>query len=215
MIAFIGRMIALFVDRMPFFIENTLEHIWLSAVAIFLSTVIGVSIGILATRFEQLEKSVMSLVNVIYTIPVIAMLGMLIPLVGIGRTNAIITLTLYALLPMVRGTVIGIKQVDANVYESALAMGSTPRQMLLRIELPLAMPVIFSGFRSMVVMTIALAGIASMIGAGGLGRGVWRGITTNFNEMIFLSSFLIASLAGLSDLILGSFEKRLLARARQ
>lgn len=209
---FIGRVFALFFERSDFFVENILEHLWLSAVAIFFSTVIGVGVGIMATRFKQLEKGVLSIVNVIYTIPVIAMLGMLIPLVGIGTFNAVITLTLYALLPMVRGTIIGIKQVDSTVYESALAMGTTPRQLLVRIELPLAMPIIFSGFRSMVVMTIALAGIASMIGAGGLGRGVWRGITTNFNEMIFLSSFLIALMAGIADLILGRFEKRLMVK---
>jgi osmoprotectant transport system permease protein len=200
-------MIDLFFDRLPFFTQSIFEHMYISAIAIFLSTLLGMAIGIVCTRNPVVEKIVMGFVNAIYTIPVIAMLGMLIPLVGIGTTNAIITLTLYALLPMVRNTLVGIKQVNADVYEAAKGMGTTDFQMLFKIELPLAFPVIFAGFRNMVVMTIALAGVASMIGAGGLGRAVWRGITTSFDEMIFLSSFLIAVMAGSADWLLGISEK--------
>lgn len=204
---FILDVIQLFFDRAPFFMENTWRHMSLSLTAIVLSTLLGMTIGIFATRSQWVERVIMSFVNVIYTIPVIAMLGMLIPLVGIGTLNATITLTLYALLPMVRNTFVGINQVDANVKEAALGMGTRDLQMLIKIELPLAYPIIYAGFRNMVVMTIALAGIASMIGAGGLGRGVWRGITTNYDEMIFLSSIMIAFLAGGSDWLLGRMEK--------
>ena len=204
---FIQSIIELLIERFPFFLKSIGEHLYLSFIAIFISSFLGLVIGITCTRNPWIEKFVMGFVNLVYTIPVIAMLGMLIPLVGIGTANAIITLSLYALLPMVRNTLVGIRQVDKDVYQAALGMGTTDLQMLFRIELPLAFPIIFAGFRNMVVMTIALAGIASMIGAGGLGRAVWRGITTSFDEMIFLSSFLIALLAGIADFSLGIMEK--------
>lgn len=107
------------------------------------------------------------------------MLGFLIPFSGVGNVTAVIALTIYALLPMVRNTHTGITGVDPAILEAATGMGSTPAQVLVKIKLPLAMPVILSGIRSMVTMTIALAGIASFIGAGGLGVAIYRGITTN------------------------------------
>lgn len=110
-----------------------------------------------------------SVVNIAYTIPSIALLGVFISITGIGNTTAIIVLTIYALLPVVRNTYIGLTSVDQSVLEAALAMGNTERQMLLHVKLPLALPVIFSGIRNMLTMTIAMAGIASFVGAGGLG----------------------------------------------
>lgn len=204
---FILDVIDLFFDRLPFFTQSILEHIYISAIPIGLSTILGMAIGILCLSKPWIEKVVMGVVNAIYTIPVIAMLGMLIPFAGIGTSNAVITLTLYALLPMVRNTLVGIKQVDRDIHEAAKGMGTTKLQMLFKIELPLAFPVIFAGFRNMVVMTIALTGVAALIGAGGLGRAVWRGITTNYVEMTFLSSVLIAVMAGGADWMLGMGEK--------
>ena len=142
------------------------------------------------------------------------MLGFLIPFSGIGNATAVIALTVYALLPMVRNTHTGISNVDENILEAAKGMGSTRTQILFKIKLPLAMPVILSGIRSMVTMTIALAGIASFIGAGGLGVAIYRGITTNNSAMTMAGSLLIALLALVFDLILGFIEKRMEKRKK-
>ena len=125
----------------------------------------------------------LTLINIIYTIPSISLLGFLIPFSGIGNTTAIIALTVYALLPMVRNTHTGITNINPGIIEAARGMGSTNAQILYKVKLPLALPVIMSGLRSMVTMTIALAGIASFIGAGGLGVAIYRGITTNNTAM--------------------------------
>ena len=146
-------------------------------------------------------------VNFIYTIPSISLLGFLIPFSGIGNTTAIIALTIYALLPMVRNTHTGMTNIDEQIIEAAKGMGSTQSQILFKIKLPLAMPVIMSGLRNMATMTIALAGIASFIGAGGLGVAIYRGITTNNAAMTIAGSLLIALLAVVVDLLLGIVEK--------
>ena len=144
--------------------------------------------------------------------PSISMLGFLIPFSRVGDATAVIALTIYALLPMVRNTHTGITNVDTVILEAAKGMGSTPLQILLKIKLPLAMPIILSGIRNMVTMTIALAGIASFIGAGGLGVAIYRGITTNNTAMTMVGSLLIALLALIMDFLLSIIEKRLLKR---
>lgn len=126
---------------------------------------------------------VLGAVNFIYTIPSISLLGFLIPFSGIGNATAIIALTVYGLLPMVRNTYTGITTIDPLIIEAATGMGSTRWQVLYKIKLPLALLVIMSGLRNMATMTIALAGIASFIGAGGLGVAIYRGITTNNSAM--------------------------------
>ena len=141
------------------------------------------------------------------------MLGFLIPFSGVGNATAVIALTVYALLPMVRSTYTGISNVDPAILEAARGMGSTRWQILYKVKFPLAMPVILSGIRNMVTMTIALAGIASFIGAGGLGVAIYRGITTNNAAMTMAGSLLIAVLALVVDALLGFVEKRLLIRS--
>ena len=141
------------------------------------------------------------------------MLGFLIPFSGVGNATAVIALTVYALLPMVRNTHTGIANVDLAILEAAKGMGSTRMQILFKIKLPLAMPVVLSGIRNMVTMTIALAGIASFIGAGGLGVAIYRGITTNNAAMTMVGSLLIALLALIMDFLLVFFEKRISRRS--
>ena len=142
-----------------------------------------------------------------YTIPSISLLGFLIPFSGIGNSTAIIALSVYALLPMVRNTYTGIINIDDNIIEAATGWDQQRWQILYKIKLPLALPVIMSGFRNMVTMTIALAGIASFIGAGGLGVAIYRGITTNNTAMTLTGSLLIAILALITDIVLGFIEK--------
>lgn len=199
----------LVLSRRDFFLELMLEHILISLISIAIAMVIGLLIGVVISEFRKTSRIIMGLVNFIYTIPSISLLGFLIPLSGIGDTTAVIALTVYALLPMVRNTYTGITNVNPLLIEAATGMGSTRLQVLLKIKLPLAMPVILAGIRNMTVMTIALAGIASFIGAGGLGVAIYRGITTNNEAMTLAGSLLIAVLAIVMDFGIGLIEKKI------
>lgn len=210
----IQDMINLWNEKGEFFLNLLVEHIQISMTAIVLACMIGLCIGILISEFQKTSKLALSIINFIYTIPSISLLGFLIPFSGIGNKTAIITLTVYALLPMVRNTYTGLNGISPAILEAAKGMGSTRLQILYKIKLPLALPIIMSGIRNMAVMTIALAGIASFIGAGGLGVAIYRGITTNNKAMTILGSLLIAFLALFFDLLLGSVEKQMQKRTR-
>ena len=203
----ISELIKLYIERYDFFLKLTLEHLKISGISIIIATLIGGILGILISEYKKTSTLVLSITNILYTIPSISLLGFLIPFSGIGNTTAIIALTIYALLPMIRNTYAGIDNIDKSIIESARGMGSTEFQILYKIKIPLATTVILAGFKNMVVMTIALAGIASFIGAGGLGVAVYRGITTNNQTMTIAGSLLIALLALLCDLIIGGIEK--------
>lgn len=206
--------VSIFAERSSFFIRLTLEHLWISAAAIGIAVLVGGAAGILISRYERAARPTLGVVNFLYTIPSISMLGFLIPFFGVGNAAAIIALTVYALLPMVRATHTGLTNINPALVEAAVGMGGTEFQVLTRVRLPLALPVIMSGIRSMVTMTVALAGIASFIGAGGLGVAIYRGITTNNPALTIAGSFLIAILALVMDAVLGVLERRL-GRRRQ
>ena len=209
---FFANLFDLFISRREFFLQLVLQHISLSTVSILIITVIGITTGILISKSRKAADIVIAVTNFLYTIPSIAMFGFFVSFTGIGNTTAIIALVIYGLLPVIRNTYVGLKEVDDQIIEAAVGMGSTPWQLLWKVQFPLALPVIIAGIRNMVVMTIALAGVASFIGAGGLGVAIWRGITTNFDEMTIAGSLLVALLAILSDALLGILEKRLLRR---
>lgn len=199
----------LLVQRWDFFQGLLVEHVEICLVAIIIAIVFGGIAGILISEHQKAAKPTLGAINFLYTIPSISMLGFLIPFSGIGDATAIIALTIYALLPMVRSAYTGMTNVDPAIMEAAKGMGGTRMQTLVRIQLPLALPVIMSGIRNMVTMTIALGGIASYIGAGGLGVAIYRGITTNNTAMTIVGSLLIAVLALAVDAILGFVEKRM------
>ena len=201
------EIIDLIQSRWDFFLGLLVDHIQISLLSIVIAMVIGLTIGILISEYQKSSKVVIGIVNFIYTIPSISLLGFLIPLSGVGDATAVIALTVYALLPMVRNTHTGLTNVSPLLLEAATGMGSTKMQTLIKVKLPLAMPVIISGIRSMAVMTIALAGIASFIGAGGLGVAIYRGITTNNKAMTLVGSLLIAVLAIAVDFLIGRIEK--------
>ena len=171
-------------------------------------------IGILINRYRKYAQLVLSLINMLYTIPDIAMFGFLIPITGIGEKTAIIALTVYALLPMIRNTFTGLDQVDADILEAAVGMGSTRWQVLLRIQLPMAFSMILAGVRNMVVMVISIAGIASFIGAGGLGSAIYRGIATNNSVLMIAGSIMIALMAIIMDIVCGVLENQVKKRWR-
>ena len=201
------EIINIYLDRSDFFIELLFQHIAICVVAILIASIIGIFVGIIISEYKITTSPVLSIVNFIYTIPTIALLGFLIPISGIGDTTAVIALSIYALLPMVRSTYTGIQTIDPSIIEAAKGMGSTNFQILYKIKLPLAITVILSGLRNMTVMTIALGGIASFIGAGGLGIAIYRGITTNNSGLTIAGSLLIAALALVIDLFIGQIEK--------
>ena len=201
------QILQIFWDRRELFITCLLEHIRISLTAVLCAGILGILTGILISRHKKAAGVVLGIVNVIYTIPSISLLGFLIPLTGIGNRTAIIALTVYGLLPIVRNTYTGLTTVDATILEVAEGLDSDSRQMMFRIRFPLALPVIISGFRNMVVMIIAMGGIASFIGAGGLGVAIYRGITTYNMTLTAAGSILIALLALVSDRLLSLAEK--------
>ena len=204
-----GEMWNLLISRWDFFAGLLAEHLEIAVLAILIAILAGGIAGILIGEFQRFARPTLGVINFLYTIPSISMLGFLIPFSGVGNGTAVIALTIYALLPMVRSTHTGICNVDPAILEAAKGMGSTRMQTLFKIKLPLAMPVIMSGIRSMATMTIALAGIASFIGAGGLGVAIYRGITTNNAAMTMAGSLLIALLALAMDFLLGLAERRM------
>lgn len=204
-----GEMWNLLISRWDFFAGLLAEHLGIAVLAILIAILAGGIAGILIGEFQRFARPTLGVINFLYTIPSISMLGFLIPFSGVGNGTAVIALTIYALLPMVRSTHTGICNVDPAILEAAKGMGSTRMQTLFKIKLPLAMPVIMSGIRSMATMTIALAGIASFIGAGGLGVAIYRGITTNNAAMTMAGSLLIALLALVMDFLLGLAERHM------
>lgn len=203
----LSSIVSLFHDRAGWFLGLLGAHIALAFSAIFMAGIIGLVLGILISERQRFAPAVMGVCNVLYTIPSISLLGILIPFTGIGNKTAVIALTIYGIMPMVRNTYAGITGVDPDIIEAAKGMGSTEKQILFRIKLPLAMGVILAGIRNMVVMVIAVTGIASFVGAGGLGVAIYRGITIYNPAMTAAGSILIALLALFSDFLLGKLEK--------
>jgi osmoprotectant transport system permease protein len=193
-------------------LELTGEHLWLVGASIVLAVVIGIPLGILITRWPVLKRPVLGGANIIQTIPSLALFGFLLPAPWIGARAdrlAILALTLYALLPLIRNTYTGIKGVDRAVVEAGRGMGMTDRQLLWQVELPLALGVIIAGVRVAAVISIGLATIAAAIGAGGLGEYIFRGLAMVNNQVILAGAIPAAALAILADVSLGWLEKRL------
>jgi osmoprotectant transport system permease protein len=196
-------------------LELTVEHLWLVGVSTLLAVLIGIPLGILITRWPALNRPVLGGANIIQTIPSLALFGFLLPAPWIGARAdrlAILALTLYALLPLIRNTYTGIKGVDRAVVEAGRGMGMTDRQLLWQVELPLALGVIIAGVRVATVISVGLATIAAAIGAGGLGEYIFRGLAMVNNQLILAGAIPAAVLALLADVSLGWLEKRLAPR---
>jgi osmoprotectant transport system permease protein len=196
--------------------ELTLEHIWLVGVSIFLAVAVGIPLGILVARWPALNKPILGTANVIQTIPSLALFGFLLPAPWIGARAdrlAILALTLYALLPLIRNTYAGIKAVDPAVIEAGRGMGLTDGQLMLHVELPLALGVIIAGVRVATVLLIGLTTIAAAIGAGGLGEYIFRGLAMVNNTVILAGAIPAALLALLADVGLGWLQRRLTPHA--
>ncbi len=191
--------------------DLALEHLWLVGISTLLAVAIGIPLGILITRRPALHKPVIATANIIQTIPSLALFGFLLPAPWIGDRAgrlAILALMLYSLLPLIRNTYTGIRNVDPAVVETALGMGLTDSQLLFKVELPLAASVILAGVRVALVISIGLATIAAAIGAGGLGELIFRGLAMVNNSVILAGAVPAALMALIADTILGWLEKR-------
>lgn len=195
-----------FVERWDLIKLAFQEHVLLVLVAMLVATIIAVPLGILLTNFRKYAESVIGVTAVAQTIPSLALLGFMLPLVGIGKLNAIIALTVYALLPILRNTYTGILEVDSAIIEAGKGMGMTRLQVLIMVELPLALPVIMAGIRTATVITIGVATLATFVGAGGLGDLIYRGITMQNNSLILAGAIPAALFAILTDFILKRVE---------
>jgi osmoprotectant transport system permease protein len=190
-------------------LQHSTEHFWLVLASTAIALVIGIPLGILLTRQPQLKALVLGFANVVQTIPSLALFGVLIPIPligGIGDRTALIALVLYALLPIIRNTFLGITTVNPAVIEAGRGMGMTDWQLLKQVELPLAMPVILGGVRVATVISVGLATIAAAIGAGGLGVFIFRGLAVVDNELILAGAVPAAIMALLADTLLGWLE---------
>lgn len=196
----------IYMERRDWFLELFGQHLKIAGIAILFAGVLGLLLGVFIAEKEIMAPFILTLANIFYTIPSISLLGILIPFTGIGDKTAIIALTLYGLMPMIRNTYTGIRGVSPEIVQAARGMGSTDIQILWRIKLPLALGVILAGVRNMVVMTFSVTAIAAFIGAGGLGVAIYRGITIYNPALTFAGSVLIALLALVADLLLGIIE---------
>jgi osmoprotectant transport system permease protein len=188
----------------------TREHIFITLLSTGLAVAIGLPLGILLTRVEKLQTPVLGFANVMQTVPSLALFGLLIPIPfigGIGPRTAVIALALYALLPIIRNTVTGILGIDPKVREAATALGMTSGQILRSVELPLAAPVILTGVRVAVVISVGVATVAAAVGAGGLGTYIFRGLRQNDNNLLLAGALASALLALLCDFALGQIER--------
>ncbi|MEE9514187.1 MAG: ABC transporter permease [Anaerolineales bacterium] len=192
-------------------LEFAWGHLTITFTTMFFAIIIGVFIGIVITRIRALHGPVIKTAGMIYTIPSLALFGIMIPIVGIGFAPAVIALTLYSLLVLIRNTAVGIDEVDRPIIEAARGMGMTDRQILLQIEVPLALPVIFAGIRIATVSTISLATLASFFGSKSFGSLIFEGIATGGtrNDKVVAGALGASALAILFAFIIGRAEKRL------
>ncbi len=209
------NLVHFFLENRQQVLELTLEHLWLVGISTLLAAFAGIPLGILSARWPAWNKPVLGTANIIQTIPSLALFGFLLPVPWLGdRADrlAILALTLYALLPIIRNTYTGIRGVDPAVVEAGRGMGLTTNQLLFQVELPLASSIIVSGIRIAVVISVGLATIAAAIGAGGLGEFIFRGLAMVSNQLILAGAIPAAVLALAADFALGWLERRLRPR---
>ena len=202
-----NEFITIFENRKELLWSAVVEHIQLSFISLFISVLIAVPLAIFLTNHKKLASPIIQITAIFQTIPSLALLGLMIPLVGIGKVPAVIALFIYALLPILRNTYTGLTDIDPSIVEAADAMGMSRLRKLIKVEMPIAMPVIMAGIRNAMVLIIGTATIASLIGAGGLGSLILLGIDRGNNYLILLGAIPAAILAVGFDYLLSFFER--------
>jgi osmoprotectant transport system permease protein len=203
-VIYIGRRFDLIWDLL-------LEHLWLIIVSILIAVVVSVILGVIISYKTSLAVTVLTVCQIMMTIPSMAMLAFMVPLFGIGFTTGVVALILYSLLPIVRNTYTGIKEISPAVVESAVGMGMTEWRVLTKIKIPLARPVIMAGVRTATVMIVGIGAIAAYVGAGGLGELIFQGISRSHEPMIIVGAIGVSIIALAFDFVLSWGERRLAA----
>ncbi|MCR8643309.1 ABC transporter permease [Paenibacillus sp. N1-5-1-14] len=196
-----------FANRWEELLQATGMHIELVVLSMLLAIVVGVPLGIWVSRAPKLQPWIIGGAGILQTIPSLALLGFMIPIFGIGMNTAIAALFLYSILPIVRNTYTGIRDVDAATIEAARGMGLTSLQILFKVQLPLALSVIMAGIRTSTVINVGTATLAAFIGAGGLGDFIFLGLSRNLDALILMGAVPAAMLALILDYFLGITEK--------
>ncbi|MEG0497826.1 MAG: ABC transporter permease [Carnobacterium sp.] len=187
---------------------KTWEHLYISIIALSLGVIVAVPLGIVLTRFKRLSSIVIGLATILQTVPSLALLALMIPILGIGKLPAIVALFIYSLLPILRNTFIGVHGVDAGLKDAGKGMGMTDMDLIRLVELPQAAPIIMSGIRLSGVYVIAWATLASYIGAGGLGDFIFNGLNVFSTEFIIAGTIPVTLMALLVDFLLGKLERK-------
>lgn len=188
---------------------KTWEQLYISLISLSLGIIVAVPLGIVLTRFPRTAKVVISITSMLQTVPSLALLALMIPIFGIGKLPAIVALFIYSLLPILRNTCIGLEGVDPTLIDSAKGMGMTSWQIMVKVSLPQALPVIMAGIRLSAVYLIAWATLASYIGAGGLGDFIFNGLNLYQPDLIIGGTIPVSLLALLTDFLLGHLERKL------
>lgn len=189
------------------------QHLWLSFLGVLIGTLTAVPLGIIISRSTKLSALVIDLAGILYTVPSLAMLGFLLPFLGLGWLPTVVALVIYSWLPVLRNTCAGLAGIDPAVKEAAIGMGATPFQLLVRVELPLAFPVIMASVRTITVLTVGIATFGALVGGGGLGELIFTGISMMDNRMVLAGTIPVALMAVLFDQILGYVERHLKMKA--
>ena len=200
--------IRFFIARWQTILQLTLEHLVIVLVAMVISILLGVTVGILICQSRTLARIVLNLTSVMMTIPSLALFSLLIPVLGIGKAPAIVGLVVYTQLPLVRNVHTGITGISPAIIEAARGMGLTERKILFKIKLPLAFPAVMAGIRTATVMGIGIGAIAAYIGAGGLGVFIFQGISRTNDKMVLIGAVTISMISILTDRVLGRIQRR-------
>ncbi len=196
-------------DRQTELIEGTVQHVWLTVVSVTIGLVLAFGLALLGRRFTRLETAIVGSTTVLYTIPSLAMFSLLLPLTGVSATTVVIGLALYSLTILVRNILAGLRSVPDDVRESAIGLGHGPTRLLVKVELPLALPVIMAGLRVATVSTVALVTIGSIVDNGGLGNLLLNAVDTEFKAQILAASVLCVLLAIVFDLAIVGLQRAL------
>ncbi|MFC6171662.1 ABC transporter permease [Loigolactobacillus jiayinensis] len=208
-------MIAFFQEFGGQLLLKTWQHIYISAIALFLGVIVAIPLGVLLTRYKRIAGFTIGLASVLQTVPAMALLAMMIPLFGIGALPAIVALFIYSLLPILRNTYLGMENVDPTLRDAAKGMGMSNLQSIMRVELRMAAPVIMAGVRLSATYVIAWTALASYIGAGGLGDFIFNGLNLYRPDLILGGSIPVIILALIVDFLLGRLELLLTPRTKQ
>jgi len=202
-----SQYISFMLERQDQILELTTQHLYLTFIAVFFAVLVAVPLGITITRFEKAAGIVVGIANAVQALPSLALLGFLIPILGIGSKPSIVMIFLYSLLPIIKNTYTGLTNVDRAILEAGRGMGMTNWQLMKMVQLPLALPVIMAGIRISAVTAVGLTTIAALIGAGGLGQLIYRGISMVNNRMIIAGAVPAMILTLVIDFLLNILEK--------